>query len=69
MNAIILSAILGVVMMFSGILLKQKQAIREPGICRTFYCHCFERNGNLWLSFVQNKYRGHDAVRPVCTFL
>ena len=66
--------------MFSGILLKQKSAVRGIGIDRAFCCNCFECNGDVWFSFIQDQYNGYDAVSTglhfslillllVCTFI
>jgi NADH-quinone oxidoreductase subunit N len=48
MNALLLSAVLGVIMMFSGIVLKQKSAMRNIAIGGMFLlvlCNIFEMNG------------------------
>ncbi len=47
MNALILSALLGVIMMFSGILLKQKSAIRNVAISRIGCFIACEYPGNV----------------------
>lgn len=48
MNALILSAVLGVIMMFSGILLKQKSAVRSvaiAGLVLVFIANILDMNG------------------------
>ena len=70
MNALILSAVFGVVMMFSGIMLKQKS-------CCPQYCHCgmillllvniLEMGGTV---FFKIRYQGHDCIStglPCCS--
>lgn len=79
MNALILSAIMGVVMMFSGILLKQKSAIRGLAlvgliaaivlnIAETYDFHLFKVDINNMMHF--DKYAlVFNTIAMICTFL
>src|SRR5262245_26105538 len=54
MNALVLSAILGVVMMFSGVVLKQKAAVRNlaiGGLFLLFASNILEMNGIIFFKF------------------
>jgi len=61
MNALILSAVLGVIMMFSGLLLKQKSNLRHlatAGLFLLFVANLLEMSG---ITFFQYQCRQHDA--------
>lgn len=79
MNALIISAIMGVVMMFSGILLKQKSAIRGLAlagllvtivlnIMETYGFHLFRINVSGMMSFDRFALF-FNSIAMVCTFI
>ncbi|MEI2822976.1 MAG: hypothetical protein V9F02_06080 [Chitinophagaceae bacterium] len=69
MNALIISAVWGVVMMFSGILLKQKSTVRNlaiAGMVLLLVANIFETNGT---AFFNVDTHGMMYFRQICTYL